>query len=168
MWEPRPLTPLWAFTACYRDSFTFIHWIGGWVEPRTGLDEVQSRKSCSYQPSAVQSLYWLPGFPQEFITSFKSRVRARFANRSSRISRVMKYIHRNRIPDHSRWTSGERRPWHISVWPSSCRTVWFRNNGPVRWHIRYDLHNVRWYRPPRNVQADSLCFLKHASLYCSI
>jgi hypothetical protein len=22
MWEPRPLTPLWAFTACYRDSFT--------------------------------------------------------------------------------------------------------------------------------------------------
>jgi hypothetical protein len=24
MWEPRPLTPLWAFTACYRDSFTFF------------------------------------------------------------------------------------------------------------------------------------------------
>jgi hypothetical protein len=24
MWEPRPLTPLWAFTACYRDSFTFL------------------------------------------------------------------------------------------------------------------------------------------------
>jgi hypothetical protein len=23
MWEPRPLTTLWAFTACYRDSFTF-------------------------------------------------------------------------------------------------------------------------------------------------
>jgi hypothetical protein len=23
MWEPQPLTPLWAFTACYRDSFTF-------------------------------------------------------------------------------------------------------------------------------------------------
>jgi hypothetical protein len=23
MWEPRPLTPLWVFTACYRDSFTF-------------------------------------------------------------------------------------------------------------------------------------------------
>jgi hypothetical protein len=21
MWEPQPLTPLWAFTACYRDSF---------------------------------------------------------------------------------------------------------------------------------------------------
>jgi hypothetical protein len=24
MWEPRPLTPLWAFTAYYRDSFTFL------------------------------------------------------------------------------------------------------------------------------------------------
>jgi hypothetical protein len=24
MWEPRPLTPLWAFTACYRDSFTLV------------------------------------------------------------------------------------------------------------------------------------------------
>jgi hypothetical protein len=23
MWEPRLLTPLWALTACYRDSFTF-------------------------------------------------------------------------------------------------------------------------------------------------
>jgi hypothetical protein len=23
MWKLRPLTPLWAFTACYRDSFTF-------------------------------------------------------------------------------------------------------------------------------------------------
>jgi hypothetical protein len=24
MWEPRPLTTLWAFTACYKDTFTFI------------------------------------------------------------------------------------------------------------------------------------------------
>jgi hypothetical protein len=24
MWEPRRLTNLWAFTACYRDSFTFL------------------------------------------------------------------------------------------------------------------------------------------------
>jgi hypothetical protein len=36
MWEPRPLTPLWAFTACYRDSFTyfFFYFITGdetWV-----------------------------------------------------------------------------------------------------------------------------------------
>jgi hypothetical protein len=23
MWEPRRLTTLWAFMACYRDSFTF-------------------------------------------------------------------------------------------------------------------------------------------------
>jgi hypothetical protein len=26
MREPRPLTPLWAFMACYRDSFTFFTW----------------------------------------------------------------------------------------------------------------------------------------------
>jgi hypothetical protein len=25
MWEPRPLTTLWAVTACYRDSFTFFY-----------------------------------------------------------------------------------------------------------------------------------------------
>jgi hypothetical protein len=25
MWESRPLTPLWAFTACYRDIFAFFH-----------------------------------------------------------------------------------------------------------------------------------------------
>jgi hypothetical protein len=25
MWEPRRLTTLWAFTACYRDSFTFTY-----------------------------------------------------------------------------------------------------------------------------------------------
>jgi hypothetical protein len=25
MWEPRRLTTLWPFTACYRDSFTFLH-----------------------------------------------------------------------------------------------------------------------------------------------
>jgi hypothetical protein len=27
MWEPRRFTTLWAFTACYRDSFTFLHYI---------------------------------------------------------------------------------------------------------------------------------------------
>jgi hypothetical protein len=27
MWEPRHLTTLWAFTACYRDSFTVCTWI---------------------------------------------------------------------------------------------------------------------------------------------
>jgi hypothetical protein len=42
MWEPRRLTPLWTFTACYRDSFAFLplyhqEWIrssntGGWAE----------------------------------------------------------------------------------------------------------------------------------------
>jgi hypothetical protein len=35
MWEPRRLTALWASTACYRDSFTFLplhcHMPSGWV-----------------------------------------------------------------------------------------------------------------------------------------
>jgi hypothetical protein len=38
MWQPRCLTTLWAFTACYRDSFTFfatyyrrIFWHFGWL-----------------------------------------------------------------------------------------------------------------------------------------
>jgi hypothetical protein len=25
MWDPRRLTTLWTFTACYRDNFTFLH-----------------------------------------------------------------------------------------------------------------------------------------------
>jgi hypothetical protein len=27
MWEPRRLTILWAFTACYRDTFTFYYFL---------------------------------------------------------------------------------------------------------------------------------------------
>jgi hypothetical protein len=33
--------------AWYRDSFTFTHWIGGWVGPRTGLDGVEKTKISS-------------------------------------------------------------------------------------------------------------------------
>jgi hypothetical protein len=40
MWEPRRLTALWAFTACYRDSFTFAFllyhediWVSGGIAP---------------------------------------------------------------------------------------------------------------------------------------
>jgi hypothetical protein len=36
-----------------------IHWIGGWVGPRTGLDDVERRKispvvGLEYDPSAIQ------------------------------------------------------------------------------------------------------------------
>jgi hypothetical protein len=31
MWEPRRLTTLWCFTACYRDSFTFILPLPGYI-----------------------------------------------------------------------------------------------------------------------------------------
>jgi hypothetical protein len=38
MWEPRRLTTLWAFMACYGDNFTFI-WQrrGVWVPEVTGV-----------------------------------------------------------------------------------------------------------------------------------
>jgi hypothetical protein len=34
MWAPRRLTTLWAFTACYRDSFIFLlsHYLSGGTE----------------------------------------------------------------------------------------------------------------------------------------
>jgi hypothetical protein len=39
MWEPPRLAPLWAFTACYRDSFTFnIKW--NYVLPREFISGV--------------------------------------------------------------------------------------------------------------------------------
>jgi hypothetical protein len=31
MWQPRRLTTLWAFTACYKDSFTFYHTFVGFL-----------------------------------------------------------------------------------------------------------------------------------------
>jgi hypothetical protein len=43
MWEPRPLTPLWAFTACYRNSFTFYFYFtvakSEEVKTRSNLEE---------------------------------------------------------------------------------------------------------------------------------
>jgi hypothetical protein len=32
MWEPRPLTTLWASTACYKDNFTFFSKVKGKVK----------------------------------------------------------------------------------------------------------------------------------------
>jgi hypothetical protein len=40
MWEPRPLTPLWAFTARYRDSFTFLH------SHNSGLQAIRRYRYC--------------------------------------------------------------------------------------------------------------------------
>jgi hypothetical protein len=45
------------------------HWIGGWVDPRAGLDNVEKRKFLPLpglelrplsRPARSQSLYWLP------------------------------------------------------------------------------------------------------------
>jgi hypothetical protein len=85
MWEPQPLTPLWAFTACYRDSFTFFFFYfllfgGEWSVLLPGrfnpgeiaigqeYDEVERRKILPPpelelrplgRPARIQSLYRL-------------------------------------------------------------------------------------------------------------
>jgi hypothetical protein len=50
------------------------HWIGGWVDPRTGLDDVEKRKFLTVpglelrllcHPARTQSLYWLR-YPDTF------------------------------------------------------------------------------------------------------
>jgi hypothetical protein len=57
---PRPLYP--------RVKSPGIHWIGGWVGPRTGLDDVENRKFLNLpalelrpfgRPTSSQSLYRL-------------------------------------------------------------------------------------------------------------
>jgi hypothetical protein len=37
MWDPRRVTTLWVFTACYRDSFTFFIAIKVYYEEGTGF-----------------------------------------------------------------------------------------------------------------------------------
>jgi hypothetical protein len=46
MWEPRRLTTLWAFTASYRDSFTFLPYLKEiayddvyWIHPAQDRDQ---------------------------------------------------------------------------------------------------------------------------------
>jgi hypothetical protein len=49
MWEPRHLTLLWAFTACYRDSFTYFTLLTYYVLICNMLMRLlMSRKSASY------------------------------------------------------------------------------------------------------------------------
>jgi hypothetical protein len=42
MWEPRRLKPLWASTACYRNSFTFYHPVNHIRNPAFNSDIVRS------------------------------------------------------------------------------------------------------------------------------
>jgi hypothetical protein len=66
IWQPRRLTILWAFTACYRDSFTLFKWLrnkslnevwsqppmpdlpGGLKEPGNVGDATRFEGECSY------------------------------------------------------------------------------------------------------------------------
>jgi hypothetical protein len=53
MWEPRPLTPLWAFTACYRDSFTYFLLYLGWAVIVACHQQTYSKQRC-------QDCYYMP------------------------------------------------------------------------------------------------------------
>jgi hypothetical protein len=46
MWEPRHLTPLWAFTACYSDGFTskFLLFTSYYYEDQRKRDEVGTKQ----------------------------------------------------------------------------------------------------------------------------
>jgi hypothetical protein len=58
MWEPRPLTPLWAFRACYWDSFTFTLYVCG-----DGGFSLSPHPECSYNhcPSSFRASPALSG-----------------------------------------------------------------------------------------------------------
>jgi hypothetical protein len=52
MWEPRHFTTLWAFTACYRDSFTFYRVRGVFVSVwATLVYQAFNQLSTSFQPA---------------------------------------------------------------------------------------------------------------------
>jgi hypothetical protein len=57
MWVPRRLTTLWAFTACYRDSFTFLLSSGCWVLFQRGVKRLRRE--------AEHSVYLVPGSRME-------------------------------------------------------------------------------------------------------
>jgi hypothetical protein len=40
MWGPQHFRTPQASTACYGDSFTLVYFIGGWVGPRAGMDNI--------------------------------------------------------------------------------------------------------------------------------
>jgi hypothetical protein len=61
MWEPRRLTTLWAFTACYRDSYTFSYLcrcrqMPGTISIKTQLLHFRPFKSIIYQPPFHKTL----------------------------------------------------------------------------------------------------------------
>jgi hypothetical protein len=51
MWEPRSLTTLWAFTARYRDSFTFVY-----IYKEVMKRSIESPKISGYHGNQLQPL----------------------------------------------------------------------------------------------------------------
>jgi hypothetical protein len=76
MWEPRFLTPLWAFTPCYRDSFTFTFIDLASLQLRTMVLSVIIRELSECCRMFVVSVNWNTG---ETVTFFPVAVFFRLA-----------------------------------------------------------------------------------------
>jgi hypothetical protein len=71
------------WSASHPGRFTYsTHWIGGWVDPRAGLDDVEKRKFLTLpglelrllgRPARSQSLYLIryPGYAEEHVQVVK-------------------------------------------------------------------------------------------------
>jgi hypothetical protein len=88
MWEPRPLIPLWAFTACYRDSFTLLFYflLKSRNKHRTTQALISRRR--------IHITYWQFTFCQSFILSVHYCVLRLFFQKSKTLWRcnLLKYI----------------------------------------------------------------------------
>jgi hypothetical protein len=83
MWEPRPLTPLWAFTPCYRDSFTFTQpWTVGWLTQWKGIGR------CRHSPMEVLSQHLLEGIGKTLPVSYRIPLPVRTVWHSVHIERI--------------------------------------------------------------------------------
>jgi hypothetical protein len=84
MWERRRLTTLWAFTACYRDSFTLrylLHWLIGPNELRSNDRAYLKVKSRNFLQRLRKTMKDMPGHPathQIFLLGTRSKRLQRF------------------------------------------------------------------------------------------
>jgi hypothetical protein len=70
MWEPRPLTPLWAFTVCYRDSFTFTVMLHYSAQVRAAIS---LKSSTRHGRGSKPDLATVPSYPHCLQTNVDKR-----------------------------------------------------------------------------------------------
>jgi hypothetical protein len=88
MWEPRPLTPLWAFTDCYRDSFTFFFLL-------LAAERDSFERHCGTKQTASTGTYTYAHFqPRTRLKALATKVevwkqRSVFADRVTRVHKLL-------------------------------------------------------------------------------